>query len=194
MNQKHSPGKELKMADLTAVFGILILLGLSYPCLLAAWRILFAGGVERARLRIERTPGRCVWMGAAAALLSLAAILILLNLPFGPAKFLGWVLTAGLLGFASLGGAGWAALAGQRLLGPMASPTLSLIVGALVSELAAVFPLIGWLIFLPYTLLVTLGAALFAALRWMPSVARQAGPALYAVEPVQSPAVPDGQS
>jgi len=170
------------MADLTAIFGILILLGLSYPCLMAAWELLFAGAVERARLRLERTPGRCLGMGFFTLLLSLVPILIFLNLPFGPAKFMGWVLSAGLLGFASVGGAGWASLTGSRLLGPQAGGLRGLLTGALVSELAALFPLIGWFIFTPYTLLVTLGAAWFAVLRWMPSVPRQAQAGSFAAD------------
>jgi len=182
------------MADLTAIFGILILLGLSYPCLLAAWRILFAGAVERARQRLEATPGRCLSLGLGAALLSLVPIFILLNLPFGPAKFLGWILAALLLSAASVGGAGWAALAGERMMGETVGATRRLMIGALVTELAAVFPLIGWFLFLPYTLLVSLGAAVFAALRWMPAASTRPVPPSYnPVEGVPSAVVPGGQ-
>jgi hypothetical protein len=169
------------MADLTALFGILILLALSYPCLLAADWFLFPGAVERARLRLEKTPGRSFWLGLAAALLALIPILILLNLPFGPAKFLGWVCIAFLLGLASIGGAAWAARLGEKLF-PAMSGARSILIGGLVTELAAVFPLLGWLAFFPYSLLSTLGAALFALLRWMPGQAKV---------PVAAPAIPE---
>jgi hypothetical protein len=40
--------------------------------------------------------------------------------------------------------------------------------GAVVLELAAAFPFIGWFIIIPLTLIASLGATVFALLRWMP--------------------------
>ena len=162
------------MADLTAIFGILLVLGIAFPGLLAAWWLLFPHAVERARLRLEKTPGRCLGLGLGLALVALIPILIFLNLPFGPAKFTGWVMAALVLVAASVGAAGLAGRMGAQLT-PLASrqitPAGAFVRGAVVLELAAVFPVIGWLVFLPLTTLAALGAAAFAILRWMPGTA-----------------------
>ena len=157
------------MADLTAFLSILVLLGLSYPCMLAAGWVLFPAAVGRAQLRLVHTPLRCFWLGLAGAVLTAIPVLILTGAAAGPFKLLGWALLAGVLAVASLGGAGWAFSMGLRL-APQAGDSLrGLLLGAAVSELAAIFPLVGWFVFLPFTLLASLGASIFAILRWMPA-------------------------
>jgi hypothetical protein len=42
--------------------------------------------------------------------------------------------------------------------------------GAVALELAAVFPLIGWVIVIPLAIVTSLGATVFALLHWMPRV------------------------
>ena len=44
------------MADISAIFFILLIIGISYPALLTAWWLLFPSTVERARVRLDRTP------------------------------------------------------------------------------------------------------------------------------------------
>ena len=175
------------MADLTAFLSILVLLGLSYPCMLAAGWVLFPSTVERARLRLEHTPLRCFWLGAAGTALAAVPILGLNSLPAGPAKLLAWTLAAALLGLAGLGGAGWSLSMGARLLPQSTGSLRGLLLGAAVSELAAIFPLVGWVVFFPFTLLATLGASIFAILRWMP--AQQPRPAA-----VETAALPGTQA
>jgi hypothetical protein len=43
-------------------------------------------------------------------------------------------------------------------------------------ELAAVFPFIGWFIFIPVTFTFTLGAAIFALFGWMPRAKSESTP------------------
>jgi hypothetical protein len=71
---------------------------------------------------------------------------------------------------ASLGAAGLAGALGEQLshLGAESSPAGGTVRGAVAMELAAVFPFIGWFIFIPITFTFTLGAAVFALLGWMP--------------------------
>jgi hypothetical protein len=159
------------MADLYAIFGILLLFGVSYPALLAVMWMLFPGMTTRARLRLEGTPGRCFWLGAAGAAACALPILILLNLPLGLAKFLGWAGLVAVLGCSSLGAAGWATRLGARLARLQPEEALTpraFLTGALLLELAAAFPLLGWLLFLPYSLLTSLGAFIFVLLRRAP--------------------------
>ncbi|NJN93776.1 MAG: hypothetical protein HC875_06645 [Anaerolineales bacterium] len=47
------------MADVFAVFGTLLSLGIALPGLLLAWRLLLPNHVARARQRLERTPWQC---------------------------------------------------------------------------------------------------------------------------------------
>ena len=103
------------MANITAVFGILFTLGVAFPGLLTAWWLLFPATVERARLRLDRTPWRCFWLGGVLTAILSVPIGVLLALPFGPAKFTGWVLVAIALAFSALGAAGLASKMGDRL-------------------------------------------------------------------------------
>jgi hypothetical protein len=158
------------MSDITAIFGILLTLGIAFPGMLTTWWTLFPDAVERARLRLEETPWSTLWMGIGAALLSALPILVLVALPFGPAKFLGFSLLAVLLAVAGIGAAGLAARMGVVLAQRSAglSQAGAFVRGAIALELAAVFPVIGWMLVIPLALLVSLGATTFALLKWVP--------------------------
>ena len=174
------------MADISAIFFIILIIGVAYPALLTAWWLLFPAVVDRARLRLERTPGRSFWMGLAAFFAFLFPILILLALPSGLFKFFGWVMIATMLSFSSLGAAGLAARFAERInrLGSF-SPLGAHVRGAVVIELASFFPILGWFVFFPIATVTTLGAAAFAVMHWMP---RPAHLAESPSAPVQSPA------
>lgn len=158
------------MANITAVFGILFILGLAFPGLLTAWWLLFPATVERARLRLDRTPWRCFWLGGVLMAVLIVPIIALLALPFGPAKFMGWALIAITLTVSALGAAGLAAKMGERLAARAGnvSPAGAFLHGAIALELAAAFPVIGWFILVPLAIVTSLGATAFALLHWMP--------------------------
>ena len=173
------------MADISAVFGILLSLGIVFPGLLTAWRLLFPATVERAQLRLEHTPWRCFWLGGVLVALLVVPIVVLLALPFGPAKMAGWVLIVAVLSFASLGAAGLAAkMAGQV---KRASPGLSalgaFVRAAVTLELAAAFPVIGWFVAMPLMTVTALGATVFALLHSVPAQARVQADAAAIVAP-----------
>jgi hypothetical protein len=105
-------------------------------------------------------------------------IMILLALPFGPAKFMGWILLTASLALSSIGSAGIAAHLANRLAQHSNLSALSAFMrGAVVLELAAFFPMIGWLFLWPLLLITAFGATVFAFLNWMPrqSVDRETG-------------------
>jgi len=160
------------MADITAIFFVLLIIGLAYPALLTAWWLLFPATVERARLRLERTPCQSFWLGGVTLAVSVIPIVTLMALPFGAAKLLGWILIALVLAFSGLGAAGLAARLGERL-GRVSSLSAAgaFVRGAVVLELASFFPVIGWLIFFPLTTVACLGASAFALLHWLPKSA-----------------------
>jgi len=162
------------MADISAVFGILLLLGIVFPGLLTAWRLLFPATIERARLRLELTPWRCFWLGGVLVALLVVPVVVLLALPFGPAKLAGWVLVVIALAFASLGAAGLASKMGSQMehSSPGLSPIAAFVRAALALELAAAFPVIGWFIALPLLTVASLGATVFALLHSIPAQVR----------------------
>lgn len=158
------------MADVFAVFGTLLSLGIALPGLLLAWRLLLPNHVARAQQRLEQTPWQCFFTGAAFLTAYLIPTIILFNLPWAGFQFIGSVGIFILLTLTSIGAAGLAELMGQRLhsLGLTGSPVRATLRGAVIMELAAVFPLIGWFIFIPITFILALGALLFALIGWMP--------------------------
>lgn len=165
------------MADITAVFGILVSLGIAFPGLLTAWWLLFPSTVERARLRVEQTPWACFWVGLVVTFAVAVPVFGLMALPFGPAKFLGWVLLAAALTLSSFGSAGISAHMGSQISrATSASPLGGFVRGAVVLELAAAFPVLGWVFIWPVMLVTAFGASAFALLKWMPRTATTRAP------------------
>ena len=161
------------MADISALFGILVSLGIGFPGMLTALWLLFPATIERARLRLEQTPWRCFWLGGVMTAVAVVPIVILLALPLGPAKFLGWTLITALLALSCIGCAGIAAKMGDRLASQStsSSPAGAFVRGAVALELALGFPVFGWVFILPLTIVTALGATGFALLHWMPKKA-----------------------
>jgi hypothetical protein len=60
-----------------------------------------------------------------------------------------------------------------------ASPAAAFVRGAIALELAVIFPLLGWVLVFPLTIVTALGATGFALLRWVP----KAAPAPIVAEP-----------
>jgi hypothetical protein len=162
------------MSDVTAIFGTLLALGIVFPGFLTAWWLLFPATVERARLRLEATPWQCFWLGGVTTAVIVIPTAILIALPIGPAKLLGWTGVAASLTLASVGAAGIAAQMARRLQGQSTlSPAAAFVRSAVALELAAALPFIGWLVVLPLATVVSLGATAFALLRWLPARATQ---------------------
>lgn len=160
------------MADISAIFGSLLIFGIAFPGLLTAWWLLFPATVERAQTRLDQTPWQCFWFGGILTAAAVIPIVVLLILPFGPAQFLGWTLIVVVLAVSSIGSAGIAAKMGKRLVETShASPAAAFVRGAIALELAVFFPLLGWLLIFPLTIVTALGATGFALLRWVPKTA-----------------------
>jgi len=157
------------MADMSAIFFILLILGVAFPAMLTAWWLLFPAVVARAQLRVEKTLTRTFWLGLMVLIALAIPIVMLLALPFGPAKLIGWILLAVSIALSSIGSAGIAAHLANRLARQSSVSGLGAFVrGAVILELAAFFPVIGWLFLWPLLLITTFGATAFALLNWMP--------------------------
>ena len=157
------------MADISAIFFILLLIGIAFPSMLTAWWLLFPVVISRAQTRVDKTPMQTFWMGLALIFAVTIPIVILLALPFGPAKFFGWILLGASLAISSIGSAGIAAHLGARLSKhSTVTPLTGFIRGTVILELAAFFPLIGWLFVWIPMLIIAFGATGFALLNWNP--------------------------
>jgi hypothetical protein len=157
------------MADISAIFFILLIIGVAFPAMLTAWWLLFPSVVSRAQTRVEKTPWGTFGMGLIVVIAVTIPIVVLLALPFGPAKFIGWVLLATSLAVSSIGSAGIVAHLGKRLTTQSNISALSgFIRGSVILELAAFFPALGWFFIWPLTLIMAFGATGFALLNWMP--------------------------
>jgi hypothetical protein len=160
------------MADISAIFGVLMITGIAFPGLLTTWWLLFPATVQRAQARLDQTPWRCFWLGGILFAVLIIPTAVLLSLPFDPAKFFGWALIVLTLAVSSLGAAGIAAKMGQPLANKMnANPAAGFWLGAVTLELAVIFPVIGWFLIFPLTTVTALGATGFALLRWAPKPA-----------------------
>ena len=157
------------MADISAIFFILLILGIAFPATLTAWWLLFPAMIGRAQARLERTPMQAFWLGLAMVIGLAVPVVILLSLPFGPAKLIGWVLLTAAFSLSSIGSAGIAVHLGNRFaLQSNVTAIGGFIRGAVVLELAAFFPVIGWLFIWPVMLVMAFGATGFALLNWLP--------------------------
>lgn len=165
------------MADVYAVFGTMLSLGIVFPGMLLALRILFPELVQRAETRIGQTPARSFGMGLVGLLIAAVPIAILIALPVGLTKVLGVLMILGSLAVASLGAAGVACVMGSRIrdwTGNERGTMRAFLFGALALEMAAAFPFIGWFLFIPIIIVMSLGAALFALLGWGPAESTEA--------------------
>lgn len=157
------------MADISAIFFILFILGIAFPAMLIAWWLLFPSLIGRAQARVEKTPMQAFWLGLVLVMAVAIPVVILLALPVGPAKLIGWILLAASFALSSIGSAGIAAHLGNRLtLQSNVTALGGFIRGAVVLELAAFFPVIGWLFIWPVMLVMAFGATGFALLNWLP--------------------------
>lgn len=160
------------MADISAIFFILLIIGIAFPSMLAAWWLLFPNLIARAQTRIAQSLAASFWLGLFIIVALIIPIVILFSLPFGPAKFLAWILLGLSLTISSIGSAGIAAHLGERMKqsGNNYSPLNAFLRGGVILELAAFFPLIGWLFVWIPLLITSFGATGFALLNWMPRV------------------------
>jgi hypothetical protein len=157
------------MADISAIFFILLILGIAFPAMLTAWWLFFPAMIGRAQARVEKTPLQVFWLGFVLVTAVAIPIVILLALPVGPAKLIGWTVLAASFALSSIGSAGIAAHLGNRLaLRSNVTALGGFLRGAVVLQLSAFFPVIGWLFIWPVMLIMAFGATGFALLNWLP--------------------------
>lgn len=149
------------MADVLAIFGVLLILGLAFPGLLATWFLLFDSLVKRASIQIEDAAWQSFFIGILFLFTSLIPFFILIAVPVGFVKAIGWIFLGLVITFASLGASGLVLLISSRSKGKEVIEFTSLgdfLKGAIIVELAFIFPFIGWFVVVPITMIFSLGA------------------------------------
>ncbi len=148
-----------------------VVAGIGSACV-AAWALLlgmallFNRRANLAQQNFEASPWRVLATGAVLALLGVGGAIVLLNQPNGILKLVGWALLLATLALAALGAGGLILLLAESV--QRAQPGMShfhaLLRGAGLLVAAGLVPLLGWLLVVPLTILVSTGAG-WCALR-----------------------------
>jgi len=149
------------MTDVYIVVFTLIGILLSLPALLVALNLLLPNVTQHAAARLDHHPYQSFGLGLFVTSLFLAFIIITANVAFGPVRAMSFFATFTGMGLGTLGAAAMSRLFGQRL-SKLANPTselTNLVRGAVVYELACLFPLVGWFVFIPIIGVMVMGAA-----------------------------------
>lgn len=160
------------MADVYTVTFSLIGILLSVPALLVAVNLLMPNVAWRAQMRLEQTPGRSFILGVPVTAAFALWIAVTSQLP-GVGQAMAFIAAAVFMGIGTIGGAGLARLLGERIR-PLAQPNSEmthLVRGAVVYELAALVPIVGWFLFIPLAGILAVGAAAFSLVKWLPKPA-----------------------
>jgi hypothetical protein len=170
-NQRSNVDQEMRtMTDVYIVVFTLAGILLSLPALLVALNLLLPKVTANTATRLAKTPGRSFMLGVPVTAAFLLWIAIASQVPFGPIRATAFMAAIGGMGLGTVGAAGMARVLGERIK-PMSDPSstlTSLVRGALVYELACLFPLVGWFLFIPLAGIMVMGAAVFGVLGWLP--------------------------
>ncbi len=148
-------------------FGVAITMALltSWAALVIVTALALPQQAQRARNLLDSKPKKCFLTGIGMAILVFIALTLVGN-PQGPIKLTGFVLALLCGGILIMGGAGIASLLGTRI-GEMSGARTSfgmLVRGSLVHSFAMLFPLLGWFLMLPLSILFALGSGVLAVL------------------------------
>ncbi|MFT5195123.1 MAG: hypothetical protein ACI9EW_002253 [Cellvibrionaceae bacterium] len=163
------------IADVYSIFFLVLAVLIAFPGMIALIVFGLPKLANRSTMRVEQTPVACLMLGlpVVAFVGGMAAVLISAG---GPLAAIGATFIVILTLVSRIGVAGVVLLIGRRMFGTAETiPLKPVLMGALAYELAALFPIIGWVFILPILFVLTTGAGLFALLRWVPSRRRRGG-------------------
>ena len=66
------------MADISAIFFMLLIIGIAFPAMLTAWWLLFPALITRAQTRIEKSLASSFWLGLIVVIALIIPIIVLL--------------------------------------------------------------------------------------------------------------------
>ncbi len=139
------------------------------PALLLTLNLLMPQITARIETRLEQTPGKSFFLGVPVTAAFLLWIAITANVPIGVVRGTAFVAAFVGMGLGTLGAAGMSRLLAKRItLTKPTSEAMNWLRGAVMYELACLFPIVGWFLFAPIMGITVLGAAVFGLLGWLP--------------------------
>lgn len=151
------------MANVLTVVWFVILYVTAQTAIMVWASFMLPNPVERARQRAERKPVLHFFLGALFWAMTLVVITLFVKEGNpGPVQLIGWSLAGPMLAGSVVGGAAFAQLVAERIRSRAPSVGLvpSVVGGALMTALAGLLPIIGWLVFLPITGFISVGAGM----------------------------------
>jgi hypothetical protein len=154
------------MGDVLAVVATLAGVCLSAWVLLIGSSLIFSRRAAAAESLLEHSPWRSLIIGLAVGTLGGIVSIALTAQPSGVLKLVGMAGYLIILSLGVLGGCGLAQLVARRIhpLDPSLSPLKSLSRGAAILVVPSLLPLLGWFVFAPVVLAISIGAGLQAIL------------------------------
>jgi hypothetical protein len=149
----------MTLAQVQATVALVTFLIVTWAGLIIAIALLLPKHTSRAELTLSISPLRCLWVGL-VMLVPMLITLRMIALPSPAIKLIGFIALVAIGAALSIGSSGLAMLMGRRI-SEMTGIRLafgSLVKGSVIYSLALGFPFIGWFLFLPISIVMSLGA------------------------------------
>ncbi|MGB8645893.1 MAG: hypothetical protein WCF84_11700 [Anaerolineae bacterium] len=151
---------------------LIVLFDLGLMALVVLCKAIFPGWLGRAQTNVQQHSIRSFIVGLVNLVFFGVISFALLQGP-DVVRLAGLLVTTGLLAAVSFGIAACAQFVGMRIQPDSTSATRSLLLGTLTLELAALVPLVGWILVPLFTVLIGLGAAIIGLVwRGVPKTGR----------------------
>ncbi len=152
------------IGDVFSVVSLIFAICISTWALLLGSALLFRQRTDIAQQTIENRPWKSFFVGFALLLVVGTLGMGMVANPNPAVKLLGTFIVLGLLSIAAIGAAGLSQLIGARMqpMDPSLSAYRAIGRGAMIVVVAGLLPLVGWWVFTPIVLSVSLGAGLSA--------------------------------
>lgn len=159
------------LGDVFSVVAVLFGVCLAIWALMVGVSMLFSAKSDRASEIIQSHPWGAFLLGAAISLVAGFISISLISLPLPGPKLAGTLVYLSVLSLAAVGSGGLALLAGERLrpLDPALSEFRAVAKGSAILVASGLLPLLGWFVFVPAMLFVSVGAGVMALLGRSPS-------------------------
>jgi len=148
----------MTLAQVQAAVALITFLIATWAGLIIAVALLLPKQASDAQRTLSRSPVRSFFIGLAMLIPTVLGVTMLRS-PIGSVKLLGFALLVYIGAALAIGASGVAMLMGQRIreMTDSRSDFAGLVRGSIVFSLALGFPLIGWFVFLPVSLVLSLG-------------------------------------
>lgn len=152
------------MADVFKILFPVVGTLMSFVCFWLLYEAIFPNAVERCRVAYVRRPIVSILLGALITTPVMLVGLSLIGIANPATKFVGFTILCFLMLLGILGSAGLSRLIGVRLtsIGDDRQPWRRVLRGGIILSITFLFPVVGWFLVLPVTLVSGVGASILA--------------------------------